>query len=397
MLVGALAACTAGTAPPQTGAPAPSSAGASSSTSSSSATAEPSPSPTSPPVPSTTPTQDPLAGWTLAEEVGQIVMVGVTTSAPQRSSHDLVASAHVGNVFLQGRTSAGRARVAALVRWFTDQVPSGATHGAPMIVATDQEGGLVQTLAGDGFSTIPSALDQGRMTPAALRAAAAGWGAELADVGVTLDLAPVVDVPTEAGADDNAPIGRLGRAYGFTAPDVVSHADAFTDGLASAGVAVAPKHFPGLGRVTGNTDSTAGVTDDVTDAASDQVAVFRHEVARGARFVMVGTASYARLDPGIPAAFSAKIVDGLLRQQLGFDGVVVTDDLSAAAQVAAWTPGERAVMAVEAGCDVVLASKDPSVLPAMVQALLDKARADPAFAATVQRAARRVLAAKGVA
>lgn len=111
---------------------------------------------------------------------------------------------------------------------------------------------------------------------------------------------------------------------------------------------------------------------------------------------MVGTAEYARLDPGTPAAFSSKIVDGLLRGQLGFGGVVITDDLSAAAQVAAWTPGERAVKAVEAGCDVALASKDPSVLPAMVQALLDKARADPAFAAVVEKAARRVLAAKGV-
>jgi beta-N-acetylhexosaminidase len=346
--------------------------------------------------PSATPTADPRAGWTLEEEVGQIVMVGVKTSAPQQSSHDVVASAHVGNVFLQGRTSAGRTRVAALVHWFTDQVASGATHGAPMIVATDQEGGLVQTLSGDGFSTIPSALEQGRMAPAALTAAASGWGAELAAVGVTLDLAPVVDVPTAAGAASNAPIGRLDRAYGFTAADVTSHADAFTDGLATAGVAVAPKHFPGLGRVTGNTDSTAQVVDEVTDASSDQVSVFRQEVARGARFVMVGTAEYSRLDPGTPAAFSSQIVDGLLRGQLGFRGVVITDDLSAAAQVAAWTPGERAVKAVEAGCDVVLASKDPSVLPAMVQALVDKARADPAFGAVVEQAARRVLAAKGV-
>ena len=394
-LVGALTACSVGTEPAPTGSPAPSSAVATSS-SSGSPTASPSPSAAPTVTPSPTPSSDPLAGWTLEEEVGQIVMVGVTTSAPQQSSHDLVASAHVGNVFLQGRTSAGRTRVAALVRWFTNQVATGATHGVPMIVATDQEGGLVQTLSGDGFSTIPSALDQGRMTPTALRTAASGWGQELAAVGVTLDLAPVVDVPTASGAADNAPIGRLDRAYGFTAAGVTSHADAFADGLATAGVAVAPKHFPGLGRVIGNTDATAGVVDDVTDASSDQVEVYRHEVARGAPFVMVGTAEYARLDPGTPAAFSSKIVDGLLRGELGFRGVVITDDLSAAAQVAAWRPGERAVMAIEAGCDVVLASKDPSVLPAMVQALLDKARADPAFAAVVAQAARRVLAAKGV-
>jgi beta-N-acetylhexosaminidase len=397
VLVGALAACSVGTEPSPTASPTPSSTSGSNSPSGSPSGPAPSPGDSSTVTPSPAPTADPLAGWTLDDEVGQIVMVGVKTSAPQQSSHDLVASAHVGNVFLQGRTSAGRPRVAALVHWFTDQVATGATHGTPMIVATDQEGGLVQTLSGDGFSTIPSALDQGRMTPAALRTAASGWGAELASVGVTLDLAPVVDVPTADGAASNAPIGRLDRAYGFTAADVLSHADAFAEGLSTAGVAVAPKHFPGLGRVTGNTDSTARVVDEVTDASSDQVSVFRQEVARGARFVMVGTAEYARLDPGTPAAFSSKIVDGLLRGQLGFGGVVITDDLSAAAQVTAWSPGERAVKAIEAGCDLVLASKDPSVLPAMMHALLDKARADPAFAAAVERAARRVLAAKGVA
>jgi len=389
-LAGTLAACSVGAGASPTGATAaPSTGGATAGPASSPGASSPVPQPA-------TASADPLAGWTLEEKVGQIVMVGVKTSEPQQSSHDLVASAHVGNVFLQGRTSAGRAKVTTLVRWFTDQVATGATHGAPMIVAVDQEGGKVQTLSGDGFSTIPSALDQGSMTPAALRTAASAWGAELAAVGVTLDLAPVVDVPTAEGAADNAPIGRLDRAYGFTAADVTSHADAFTDGLATAGVAVAPKHFPGLGRVIGNTDATAGVVDEVTDASSPQVAVFRQEVARGARFVMVGTAEYALLDPGTPAAFSSKIVGGLLRGNLGFSGVVITDDLSAATQVAAWSPGERAVRAVEAGCDIVLASKDPTVLPAMVQALLDKARADPAFADLVEQAARRVLAAKGV-
>ena len=324
-------------------------------------------------------------------------MVGVKTSAPQQSSHDLVTSAHVGNVFLHGRTSAGRERVSALVRWFTDQVAGGATHGAPMIVATDQEGGLVQTLSGDGFSIIPSALEQGRIAPAVLRVRAARWGAELAAAGVTLDLAPVVDVPTADGAATNPPVGQLDRAYGFTSEDVEAHADAVVDGLAAAGVASAPKHFPGLGRVAANTDTVSGVVDTVTDASSDQVTVFRHEVARGARFVMVGTAVYDRLDPTAPAAFSAPVVQGLLRSQLGFRGVVITDDLSAAAQVSAWSPGDRAVKAIDAGCDLVLASTDPTVVPAMVEALVRRARSDPVFAAKVAAAARRVLAVKGMA
>jgi len=337
---------------------------------------------------------DPLAGWTVEQEVAQVLMIGVRTSAPQRSSHDLVAAGTVANVFLQGRTAAGRVRVRNLVRWFTDDLPSGPGHGRPLLVATDQEGGRVQVLNGSGFSAIPAAVDQGGMGLDALRSSAAVWGAELAAVGVTVDLAPVVDVPTRDGAPGNAPVGRLGRQYGYTVDDVVTHASAFAAGLADGRVRTVLKHFPGLGRVSGNTDAVAGVTDTTTDAGSEQVAVYRRMVDGGAWAVMVSTADYARLDPGVPAAFSPVVVQQLLRQDLGFTGLVVTDDLSAAAQVMAWSPGDRAVLAVAAGCDLVLASTDPRVVPEMVQALTARARSDPAFAARLADAARHVLAAK---
>jgi beta-N-acetylhexosaminidase len=146
--------------------------------------------------------------------------------------------------------------------------------------------------------------------------------------------------------------------------------------------------------VSASTDPSAGVTDTTTDAAGEQVAVFRRLVDDGAWGVMVSTADYALLDPGVPAAFSPVVVGRLLREDLGFTGLVVTDDLSAAAQVLPWTAGDRAVLAVTAGCDLVLASKDPSVAPEMASALADHARHDPDFAARLADAARRVLAAK---
>ncbi|GHS88376.1 beta-N-acetylhexosaminidase [Actinomycetota bacterium] len=359
--------------------------------SSPSSTPAPPPPPTPPPA---TPTADPLAGWTLEQKVAQVVMVGVKTSAPQQSSHDIVADGRVANVFLQDRTSAGRTDVRNLVEWFTQDAPADATHGEPMLVATDQEGGQVQTLRGEGFSTIPSALDQGSMSVDALRSAATVWGQELAAVGVNLDLAPVVDLPTRDGAAGNTPVGHYDRQYGYTVDDVVTHAEAFAAGLASAGVQTSVKHFPGLGRVAANTDTDSGVTDSVTGAGSDQVEVFRRAIADGASFVMVSTADYTLIDPGRSAAFSAAVIDGLLRTDLGFDGVVITDDLSAAAQVAAWAPGDRAVQAIAAGADIVLASKDPTVMPAMVDALTERARSDPEFAARLDEAVEHVLAAK---
>ena len=337
---------------------------------------------------------DPWAGWTLAQQVGQVFMVGVNVSDPAAVSTSAVRDDHVGNVFLQGRTTAGADAVRSLVRSFTDLVGPQTTHGTILLVATDQEGGEVQVLRGPGFSTIPSALEQSKLAPSDLQARALAWGKELRDAGVNLDLAPVMDL-VDGQPSANPPIGALDRSYGFTADSVTSHAEAFTAGLNAARVSVSIKHFPGLGRVTANTDTTAGVTDDVTTRDDASVDVFRSGIAAGAQSVMVSTADYSRIDPGVPAAFSSTVVTDMLRGDLGFDGLVVTDDLSGAKQVEAWSPGDRAIKALEAGVDLVLVSKEPTVAHEMVSAVLAKAQADPAFAARVRDAARHVLEAKG--
>ncbi len=339
--------------------------------------------------------RDPLAGWSLEEKVGQLVMVGVDVHAHAAISDQVVRDLHVGNVFLAGRTMAGVQRVKNLVELFTGLVGPATTHGTPMFIATDQEGGTVQVLRGPGFSEIPSALDQSTLPPAVLRDDAAQWGTELASAGVNLDLAPVTGlVPNAAAAATNPPVGALQRNYGFTLQDVTSHANAFSAGMEQAGVGVAIKHFPGLGSVTANTDTTAGVTDTTTSVTGPQVAAFRSGIDAGAAFVMTSTAVYTQIDPSQPAAFSRTVVQGLLRDTLGFHGLVITDDLSAATQVTAWSPGERAVKAIEAGNDIVLASRTPAVVPEMVAAVVQRARSDPAFAATVDAAAARVVAAK---
>ncbi|ROS28052.1 glycoside hydrolase family 3 N-terminal domain-containing protein [Cellulomonas sp. PhB150] len=350
--------------------------------------ATPSPSPT----PSATP--DPWDGWTLEQQVGQVFMVGVNVGDPKAVSTSAIRDDHVGNLFLQGRTTAGADAVRSLVDSFTALVGPTSTHSTPLLVATDQEGGEVQVLRGPGFSTIPSALEQASLSPAALQSRAATWGSELAAVGVNLDLAPVMDLVDGVPAD-NPPVGALDRSYGFTADSVTTHANAFSAGLSSAGVGVSIKHFPGLGRVTANTDDTAGVTDSVTTRDDASVGVFRAGIAADPMSVMVSTAIYSRIDPDNPAAFSSTVVTGMLRGDLGYDGLVVTDDLSGATQVVAWEPGERAVLALQAGVDLVLVSKDPTVAHEMVTAVLDRARSDPAFAAQVRAAAQRVLVAKG--
>ena len=347
-----------------------------------------------PPSPSPTPSPTADDGWTLEQKVGQLFVVGVDLTEQAQVSEDSITEHHVGNLFLHGRSQAPAADVRALVERYTSLVGPQTTGGLPMYVSTDQEGGKVQVLQGPDFSTIPSALEQSTLDPTDLQAQATTWGTQLADVGVNLDLAPVMDLVPAGTEADNPPVGALQRNYGTDPAGVASHANAFSAGLRDAGVQVAIKHFPGLGRVSADTDASSGVTDDVTTSDDDAIGVFRSGIDAGAEMVMVSTAVYTQLDPSAPAAFSPVVVTDLLRGSLGFDGLVITDDLSGAEQVQAWSPADRAIAAIAAGVDLVLVSKVPDVCPEMVDAVVHQAEVDPDFAAQVDAAFHRVLAAK---
>lgn len=335
---------------------------------------------------------DPLEGWSPEERAGQLIMVGVETAGPRLASIDAVSTHHVGNVFIAGQTHAGAEAIRGVVDAMTALVGPDTTHGTPLLVATDQEGGQVQVLQGSGLSIIPSALEQAAMPAQDLRARALTWGQELADVGVTMNLAPVADLVDIPDPSANAPIGAWEREYGNDPATVLDHATAFAQGMEEAGVIAVYKHFPGLGRVGANTDTASDVTDGTTAPSGDAaVSVFADAIGGGARVVMVSSAVYPLIDDSSPAVFSPAVVTDMLRGELGFTGVVITDDVSAAAQVQEWDPGQRAVRAVRAGCDIVLASGDPSTAIDMVRALVDQARDDPAFADRIDQSAARVL------
>ena len=359
--------------------------------------AAPSPTAAASPAPSATATatatDGALAGWSLEEKVGQLMMVGVDAQAPKQSSNEAVDTHHVGNIFIAGRTTAGSQATQKVISSFTSKVGPGTTHATPMLVATDQEGGEVQVLAGSGFSDIPSALDQSAQPRDQLVASARTWGKELADVGVNMNLAPVADLVDIARPASNEPIGRWGREYGHDAATVSSQASAFAEGMQASKVIPTYKHFPGLGRVKDNTDTSAGVVDSTTTRSADTAVsvIFGAAIAAGAPVIMVSSATYSLIDPSAPAVFSSTIVTDMLRREMGFSGVVITDDVSAAVQVQDVSAGDRAVRAIRAGCDIVLASADPTVAADMVKALIATARSDPAFAARVDESATRVL------
>ena len=325
----------------------------------------------------------------MPERVGQLLMVGADSGSLDSRAVSAITAQHVGSVILMGNSDLSPAATAAVTGGLQQ-----AAAGTKLFIATDQEGGEVRRMRGPGFDQMPSALAQGTLAPATLRAQSQAWGAQLRAAGINVDLAPVADtVPGPAAAQTNPPIGQLDREYGYDPGTVAAHAVAFAQGMAAAGVSATAKHFPGLGRVTGNTDTTAGVTDDVTTADDPDLAPFTATIVAGVPFVMMSTAVYSKIDPDRPAAFSSTVVTGLLRRQLGFHGVVISDDLGAAVQVAGYPVGARAVDFIAAGGDLVL-TVVPDQAAAMSSALLARAASDPAFAAQVDAAALTVLIAK---
>lgn len=325
------------------------------------------------------------ARLSLAGQVGQLLMVGVSgeLDAAERKA---IQAQRVGSVVLLGNSTAGVTRTRVL----TDAIGK-LTTGSPILVAVDQEGGVVQRLAGPGFDTISSAARQAALPDAALTERAEHWGSQLADAGVQLDLAPVADVVPASKRSTNQPIARLGRGYGSDPVKVSAKVRAVIAGLHAGGVGATVKHFPGLGEVTGNTDFAHTVVDTVTSATHPGLRPFRDAARDGVDAVMISSATYRRIDPDHIAVFSPRVI-GLLRDW-GFTNVVISDDLGAAAALRSVPVRDRAARFVSAGGDLAI-NADPSLTAAMADGLVRKAKADPAFARMVGASAARVLALK---
>ncbi len=334
-----------------------------------------------------------LAGLTLAQRVGQLFLVGVAGDVRTPQLAAAVRSYHFGSLLLT-TSAAGTGALARQAAAMQSLAPSG-TGGIGFFIAANQEGGAVQQLTGPGFAAMPSALVQGGWPEPALRAAATQWGTDLRAAGVNLNLAPVMDVVPEATAAANAPIGALMREFGFDPVTNGAHGVAFMQGMAAAGVMSVAKHFPGLGRVTGNTDFTPDVVDDVTTASDPYLDSFRAAIGAGVPMMMVALATYTKIDASQLAVFSPAVMR-LLRDGLGFAGVIVSDDLGQAKAVQAIPAGKRALSFLAAGGDLVT-SQDLGPAEQMAAAVLARASDDAAFRATVGAAAARVLAAKQAA
>ena len=247
--------------------------------------------------------------------------------------------------------------------------------------------GMIFSSCTIGAPEIPQTADE-------LTAFGSTLAQELRAAGVNVNLAPVADTVPPTMTETNAPIGKYRREFGTDPAVVAAAVPPVVSALQNGGVVATVKHFPGLGRITGNTDVTAvGITDSIATALDPHLDPFRAGIAAGVGMVMVSSARYPKLDDANPAMFSRAIVTDLLRTSLGFDGVIVTDDVGAAKAVAAIPVPDRAVRFLAAGGDLVLTASAAQV-PSMIAAIKARAANDPTFAADIEQSVRRVLALK---
>ncbi|HZQ86929.1 MAG TPA: glycoside hydrolase family 3 N-terminal domain-containing protein [Acidimicrobiales bacterium] len=298
-----------------------------------------------------------VRAWPLARRAAQLVVAPALNG--QIAALRGLVDQGVGGFVLLGTATPGdlAAQVAAANR----------VASVPLFVMADQEGGGVQRL-GNLVPSLPWARQMAAtMTPAEVESAAQRVGAAMLAVGVNVDLAPVVDVDGAPGPNARNPDGL--RSFSADPVTAGSYATAFMRGLRSAGVLSVIKHFPGLGGASANTDYGSAETAPIDELRRSGLVPFRAAIASGAPAVMVSNA----VVPGLattPASLSPDVT-ALLRDELGFHGLLVTDSLSAGAIAAAGDAVARAaVVAIEAGADMVLFG---STLTAADTALLSPA------------------------
>ncbi len=330
-----------------------------------------------------------LQALTLREKAAQLIMTGIGSTGMTSAQRAVVQQQKSGSVFLIGNSGS-----LAHTRTAMAAVNTVATlKGIRPLIAADQEGGQIQRLKGSGFDRIPAATVQGTWSSSKLTAQAQQWGSQLKEAGVNVDLAPVADVVPSSLKSQNAPIGQLDREYGDTPEEAGQGVRAFVQGMRNAGIATSVKHFPGLGRVRGNTDFSSGVVDNVTVRGDADLQPFADGIKAGTSMVMISTVTYTKIDPKNRAVFSPTVIQGMVRGDLGWRGVVITDDVGAAAEVAAVPAGDRATRFVAAGGDIVINAK-AGLTAEMVAALVAKAQQDKSFAAQLTSSVRRVLTLK---
>ena len=315
------------------------------------------------------------------EKIGQMFMIGLQGESLTRDEQLVIEECGFGGFILFSHNCCGPEQMLSLCHSLWESNPK-----TPPLIGIDQEGGRVHRLA-NPFTHFPAAALVGRKDdPNLAYRAARATAAELALVGVNLNFAPVLDVNSNP---NNPIIGS--RSFGTEPNQVITFAWPYVQGLRDGGIIPCGKHFPGHG----GTDKDSHLDLPIVDRSPDELTAvelppFVHACRNQIESLMTAHVLYRSLDPKFPATLSHNIVTGLLRQQLGYAGVVFSDDMEMKALSSNYDAVEAVALAVRAGVDVMPYCHD---LPRAVNALeflCSEAESNPAVRAQVENSYHRI-------
>jgi beta-N-acetylhexosaminidase len=329
-----------------------------------------------------------VTDFSVEEKVGQLFVVGFDGTEPSEMFRELMADYAVGGVIYFSRNIDTPEQTATLSRDL--QALAWETMGVPLLISIDQEGGAVARLPFGGI--IPSAMAIGATgNPERAREAAVALSTQLDTLGITMDLAPVLDVNNNPA---NPVIGV--RSFGEDPDAVAEYGKAFVETMQEEGTAACGKHFPGHGDSDVDSHCALPVIDhERTHLDRIELRPFRAAIEAGIDAIMTAHVSFPTVaETDTPATLSERVLTGLLRDELGYDGLVMTDCMEMSAIADSVGTVEGAVQAVRAGADQVLVSHTPECQRAAIEAVIEAVRDDIIPEARIDRSVERILQVK---
>ncbi len=299
----------------------------------------------------------------LTKKIGQMLIIGFRGTEVDKDSKIIqdINNYNIGGIILFDRDAPSKSFPRNIInpeqtKTLIEDIKK--LSSSDIFITIDAEGGLINRLKEKyGFINIPSPEDMGKDSPEKTKENGIIIGKQLKELGFNVNFAPVVDVNINP---DNPVIGYLGRSFSEDPEKIVIYASSFIEGLNQEGVISAIKHFPGHGSSTN--DSHLGIVDVTKTYKQEELIPYQKLIENNySQMVMTAHIINTNIDPDYPATLSSKFIKDILRNQLGFKGVVVSDDMDMGAIVDNYGFDEALIKAINAGCDMLIISNNGNV------------------------------------
>jgi beta-N-acetylhexosaminidase len=307
------------------------------------------------------------ANPTLAQMIGQKLVVRMDGVTPSAALLGRIRRGEVGGVILFGANITTEKALRALTATLRGAATAGGQR--PLLIAVDQEGGPIKRIPWAPPTISPPEMGRNG-TASVARSQGASTGTALHGLGINVDFAPVADVPGSTSSF----MYKADRTFSFDAATTASLANAFASGLTSQGVLPTMKHFPGLGFATKDTDANVVTIGASKAALAPGLTPYRTAIGHDIPLIMLSNATYTVYDTANAAGWSHAIAVTLLRDDLGFTGVTITDSLDGTAHARGVSTASLAVRAANAGTDMLLVTGSEASTSGVYATLLDNAQ-----------------------